>query len=56
MTVILPSELELDEIDGRDSGSEVEAYLSNHRVAEEYRHSERAGDCDVFKTLAKTNL
>ena len=50
-----PSELELDEIDWRGTDGEVEAHLSNRSVAEEYRNAERAGDCDVFITFAKTN-
>ena len=51
-----PIELELDEDDGRNNDGEVEAYLVNHRVADEYHDAERAGDCDVFKTFDRTNL
>ena len=47
-----PSELELDERGGRNTDIEVESYLVNHRVADDYRDAERAGYYDDFKTLA----
>ena len=47
------SALALDEIGRRNTDTDVEAYLSNRIVADEYRDAERAEDCDVFKTFAK---
>ena len=50
------SDLELDEIDERNTDIEIEARLLNHSVADEYRDAERSGDCDVLQTFANANL
>ena len=39
-----PSGLGIEEIDGRRTDSDVEAYLANRIIAEEYRDAERAID------------
>ena len=53
VTIIPPIELELDEIDGRNTYSDVEEYLANRSAADEYSDAERAADCDVLKTSEK---
>ena len=49
-------ELDIKAIDGRHTDSDVEAYIANRIVEGEYRDAERAMECDVFKTFARTNL
>ena len=51
-----PSGVEFGEAEGWRTDSDLGAYLANRSAANEYRAAGRAGDCDVFKTLAKTNL
>ena len=46
----------IEEIDGWRADSDVEAYIANRSVSDEYRDAERAIACDPFKTFAKTNL
>ena len=49
------SELGAVEIDGRNTDSDVGAYLANRKVAAEYRGAGRAIVRDSFKTFAGTN-
>ena len=51
-----PSELETEAINGRNTDSDVEAYLGNRREAGEYRDAVRTIGRDAFKTFAETNL
>ena len=51
-----PIGLEFDDIGGSHTDSDMEAYLVKNRATEEYRDAQRSGDCDVFITVAKTNL
>ena len=48
-------EIELGDVGSWNTDIGVGDYQSNHSAAKEYRDSGRAGDCDVFKTFAKTN-
>ena len=41
-------ELGLDDIDGWNTDTEVEEYLSNHSAADEYSDAGRAGGFDVL--------
>ena len=51
-----PIVVKFDDIVGRHTDSDVEAYLANNRVAGEYSDAERAEACDVCETFAKTKL
>ena len=50
------SVLGIEEIDGRRTDTDVEAYLANHIISGEYLGAEREIERDVFKTFDKTNL
>ena len=49
-------ELEFGDIENWRTDSEIKNYLVSRSVADEYRDSERSGDCDVSEKLAETNL
>ena len=50
------SDLDIEEIDGFHTGTDVEDYLANLSLTAQYRDAGRAIDCDAFKTFEKTNL
>ena len=49
-------ELEIEEINWRDTDSEVDAHLPSHIVSVEYRDATRAIECGDFKTFADANI
>ena len=45
--------LECGDIENGQPDSDVWNYSVNRSISNDYRDSERSGDCDVFKTFAK---
>ena len=48
--------IELGDIEGRNTDSDVDHYLVNRGASEDYRDAARAADCDVSKSSAVSNL